>query len=803
MYSTLRLANRFRPRFTKIIERLNQFLAALMLMIIIGTTVLFLPITYLGYDSTFGTQEIFHVEPGSPADQAGLRIGDRILTLYNRPIEEVEKRLDVIKLIGAPNHPIPITVERGGETVATTIEQEPPPLSFQAVKLAMGGLALICWTTGYLLGVVRRHEVPGSPLVATYWLLMGGLIGSLVFAMHAAFPIFLAQLWLIITFLAPLAVYIHLWFPTRQLSEHVNSTRAGLYLLGVSLVLNGVLVTLTALQHKRMSVVDILFLITPWAIIGSLAVTAVLLIRGYYRTMNQHIRRQVRLIASACISVMLLWILSLGLPDLVLVRPSVLTLALGAVPISYLAGIRSANLYRLDRVARRFVLHMLTITVLGVAVASATHLVGYTGARAVLWMAVAFVALYRFVQHNWIRLLPGVFREENQQALEQAIHRLTTTLVRTSLVEIVIEGVRAQFGQPALAFFLADIRGKSTLTLYHAERMESLPAEILAGALTSHLAESAPTIQSKDIREQVTSAELRMDEQELLGHPAIVLWCPVRHTHGHLLGLLVLGMQADVDPYSKHDEQGLHHLIAATSLALANSVAYERQVEDQEEIRDLYQALQGAQDTAAEALARELHDQIINVHVRLNIVALKKIVPRLQEGDLRSSLEPVLRREKELIYALRRISEELHPMGIDDPVGLPMVLSMEVERQNRTWEGKCRFAQIGTAISLTPRVQHEAFRIAREAINNAIKHANAMIIEVSLEYPTEQGRPVQLTVKDDGRNAQSVPVLNGHRGVRYMQESARIAGGKLSIEVESGQSTTVRFMFPVEATPAD
>lgn len=571
-------------------------------------------------------------------------------------------------------------------------------------------------------------------------------------------------------------------------------------------MLNGLLVRWIVLQEQT-SLADALFVVTPWAVVFSLAATSLLLLRAYHRSNNQHIRRQIRLIASACVSVMLLWALLLVVPEVVLghslVRPGVLTLALGAVPLAYLVGIRSANLYRLDRVATRLVLHMLTAAVLGVLLALVVRLAGFTGAPAVLWMAVASVVLYRSVQHIWIWFLPRIFRPRDQQALVLAIQRLTTTLVRSSLMETVVEGVRAQFGQPALAFFLGDIRGHNRLTLRHMERMDGLPGDISAGTLTAYLAEAGPVIQTKDVREQIIASRLSKDELELLSHPAIVLWCPIRHSQGHLLGLLVLGMQADVDPYSKEDQQGLQQLIAAASLALGNSVAFEQQVEDQAEIRELYQALQGAQDAASEALARRLHDQIINGSVRLNIEALKKLVRRLQDDDLRKSLEPVLYREQELIYNLRRISEELHPMGIDDPVGLPMVLSMEVERQQQTWEGKCQLEVIGSAVSLAPRTQYEAFRIVREAINNAIKHADATIVDVCLEYPAERGQPVQLTIKDNGRNAQTVSTPSGHRGVRYMAESARAAGGKLSIEVEPGQSTSVRFMFPVEATPSE
>jgi signal transduction histidine kinase len=104
-------------------------------------------------------------------------------------------------------------------------------------------------------------------------------------------------------------------------------------------------------------------------------------------------------------------------------------------------------------------------------------------------------------------------------------------------------------------------------------------------------------------------------------------------------------------------------------------------------------------------------------------------------------------------------------------------------------------------VPLAPRIQREAFRITREAITNAIKHADATIIKVQLQYPTEVSASVKLIICDNGHNAQSVARRNGHRGVPLMEESARAAGGMLTIHVEPGQATTVGFAFPATATP--
>jgi len=144
-------------------------------------------------------------------------------------------------------------------------------------------------------------------------------------------------------------------------------------------------------------------------------------------------------------------------------------------------------------------------------------------------------------------------------------------------------------------------------------------------------------------------------------------------------------------------------------------------------------------------------------------------------------------------------------MGIDDPAGLPIVLGMEVERQDQAWHGRCTLEVIGLPMRVAPKVQHETFRITREAITNAIKHADATSIGVKLCYPASSFKPICITISDDGRRASTVAPHASQRGLRYMRESARTAGGELSIQIQAQMSTTIVFSFPGEsaATASD
>jgi len=74
---------------------------------------------------------------------------------------------------------------------------------------------MLCLLTGYSLGIVRRHEAPGSLLVAGFWLGMSIVLGLHLFAAHASSYLAMMVQWLIIVVLVPLAIYIHVWYPVR------------------------------------------------------------------------------------------------------------------------------------------------------------------------------------------------------------------------------------------------------------------------------------------------------------------------------------------------------------------------------------------------------------------------------------------------------------------------------------------------------------------------------------------------------------------------------------------------------------
>jgi signal transduction histidine kinase len=97
-------------------------------------------------------------------------------------------------------------------------------------------------------------------------------------------------------------------------------------------------------------------------------------------------------------------------------------------------------------------------------------------------------------------------------------------------------------------------------------------------------------------------------------------------------------------------------------------------------------------------------------------------------------------------------------------------------------------------VELPPPVQLLCYQVAREAVMNAVKHAAANNITVSLQEAADGAR---LAIADDGAGfdpEQGSP--EGHFGLTMMRERAQVAGGSFRVESAPGQGTTVIAEFP-------
>lgn len=208
--------------------------------------------------------------------------------------------------------------------------------------------------------------------------------------------------------------------------------------------------------------------------------------------------------------------------------------------------------------------------------------------------------------------------------------------------------------------------------------------------------------------------------------------------------------------------------------------------------RDLSSRLINAHEEERRRIARELHDDLSQRLARLSIDA-SYVAANPDAGAARevlNNMQPELVRVSKDVHDM---SYRLHPSLLRD-LGLAAALSSECDRLRR-YSTAAIVDRIG---ELTLPLSQEAalcvYRIAQEALHNAIRHAKAATIEIALENGAEG---LDLRVRDDGLGFETGGESNpAGLGLSSMRERARLVYGTLQIRSRPGQGTTVSFSIP-------
>jgi signal transduction histidine kinase len=260
------------------------------------------------------------------------------------------------------------------------------------------------------------------------------------------------------------------------------------------------------------------------------------------------------------------------------------------------------------------------------------------------------------------------------------------------------------------------------------------------------------------------------DMRSFLGVPVIA--------RGRVIGAVYLTEKLGGGSFTVEDERLIGLLAAHAAIAIENARLHERSRE-----------LSIVEER--NRLARELHD---NVTQRLFGVALAvESAETLLERDAGAAGEE-LARVRELargaMEELRAVVFELRPASLEAE-GLGTVLRKHVDVLRRV-SGR----PIELCVADPPRLPGasaaQVFRIAQEALQNALRHAEAEHIEVRLEG--NGNGTLLLSVADDGRGFDPTRrAVRGRRlGLTSMEERAEELGGTLAIDSTVGEGTRVR-----------
>ncbi|HEV3355575.1 MAG TPA: GAF domain-containing sensor histidine kinase [Pseudonocardiaceae bacterium] len=266
-------------------------------------------------------------------------------------------------------------------------------------------------------------------------------------------------------------------------------------------------------------------------------------------------------------------------------------------------------------------------------------------------------------------------------------------------------------------------------------------------------------------------------------HPVLTDFLGMPITDGEeILGELFLANKCEPGGFTEADEELLKLLAGHAAIALVNARLYERSrelsiVEERNRI------------------ARELHDSVAQKLFSLRLTA-ESATTLLASDQARAATELANLSELagEVADELRAIVVGLRPVDLAGD-GLHIALRKQIDLLDRVHDAQVRLRTDESACGLTAARQEAAYRIAQEAMHNALRHADAKQIDISLR---EEGDLVVLEVADDGQGFDvSRGEQSAHRlGIGSMRERARSVGGRLTVSSAPGRGTTVRLEMP-------
>ena len=197
-----------------------------------------------------------------------------------------------------------------------------------------------------------------------------------------------------------------------------------------------------------------------------------------------------------------------------------------------------------------------------------------------------------------------------------------------------------------------------------------------------------------------------------------------------------------------------------------------------------------AREEERRRLRRDLHDGVgaALAGVRLQVETARDLVTDPVAGGL---LNAAAAGVATAVEDVRAITEDLRPAVLDD-LGLGAGLRGLADRM--ATPGTTIDVAVDVDGSLPAAVEVACYRIAAEALANAIRHAGARRVAVQLD-----GTPawLSLQVEDDGVGLSGRPRAGG-LGLASMRQRAEEIGGRLVV-TNTGSGTLIRAELPMEA----
>lgn len=262
---------------------------------------------------------------------------------------------------------------------------------------------------------------------------------------------------------------------------------------------------------------------------------------------------------------------------------------------------------------------------------------------------------------------------------------------------------------------------------------------------------------------------------------------------GKVIGLFSLD-KAVPEFFTDEHVRMAESLAPQAAVAIQNAWLFEQVRAGRERLQMLSRQLVQVQESERLSIARELHDETAQTltSLMLDLRLLEQgaddaTATRARVTDIKATTENVLE-------SLHRLAADLRPVSLDH-LGLVAALRQYIETLNHKHTTRILYETVGIEnLRLHSSVETALYRVAQEALANALRHARASQIDVLLE---RRGNAIVLVVEDNGIGFDIDQAMErGRLGLLGMKERVEMLGGVLTLEGRVGKGTTINVEVP-------
>jgi signal transduction histidine kinase len=381
--------------------------------------------------------------------------------------------------------------------------------------------------------------------------------------------------------------------------------------------------------------------------------------------------------------------------------------------------------------------------------------------------------------------------ESGRLELERAVRRLeaTTEIVRLvegdtdphDVLELIAKRGRALVDADWLLILLED-RGELEVSAVAGQMDHDLVGTRmpLAGSISAQVMRARKPQRVNDLAGALTVGPARTAPGS-----GAALFVPMIF-RARTLGVFVASDGAENGRLTSEDERLLFSFAAgaANAVHMAQSVEAER----------LRLSIEGSERERSR-WARELHDETLQGMGGLQVLLSSAL--RGPDAKLDEAVRTAVDQLAAEIANLRTLITELRPAALDE-LGLAPAIETLAQRTASTEDIEVETnmqLELDRPVRFRRDIESTLYRLAQEALTNVVKHSGANRVEISL---LRRAGDVELRVSDNGCGFDPDEIASGF-GLMGMRERVALVGGRLEIESERDEGTTLRALIPVDA----